>query len=626
MATNLKITDLDFEDIKANLKNYLKQQSVFQDYDFDGAGLNVLLDVLAYNTHYNAMAAHLSLNEAFLDSAQIRGNAVSRARMLGYVPTSEQAPKAEVDIVLNASGVPVGNRVSALTLKRGTRFQSTVTGLPYNFVATEASNTVLDSVAATYTFTNVKLAEGNYNSIKYRVDNDIQIQKHQIPHKNVDTSTLRVRVQANEESSQYDIYTKFESLLNVDSSSKIYHIQENTNGYYEVYFGDNVIGSKPANNNIVTIDYVYTNGEDANGAGKAINAVGEFSLTDTLLDGTTATITTKIVAAGGSPQEGLESVRYNAPITFSSQNRAVTTDDYRAIIKNNFSNIASINTWGGEDQVTPDYGKIFISIRPNTAETLTAAEKTEIITSILKGKNVVSITPELVDPNYSYLELDVIFKYNPNLTDRTAADLVAVVKDTLDDYSLNQLNQFDGLFRHSEVTRNIDKSDPSILSSTVRPFLFQNITPLANQLNNFTLTYPGILYTPGGANESVIESSVWIDSNGVENYFNDKAIDGSTDRQIFAYKLVGDTKVTTINNCGTVSPSLGKVVLNNFSPNSTNNIRITVTPNSLDIAPKRDEILSIDGTRLTVTAEEDLIATAGSSGSIDYTTSSRFRQ
>ena len=232
MATDLKITDLDFADIKANLKNYLKQQTVFQDYDFDGAGLNVLLDVLAYNTHYNAMAAHLSLNEAFLDSAQIRGNAVSRARMLGYVPTSEQAPKAQVDMVIDATDVPAENRPAALTLKRGTRFSSTVTGLPFPFVSTEASNTTL--VGTTYTFSNVKLAEGNYNSIKYRVDNDIQIQKHQIPHKNVDISTLRVRVQANEESTSFDVYTKFETLLNVDSSSKIYHIQENNAGFYEV--------------------------------------------------------------------------------------------------------------------------------------------------------------------------------------------------------------------------------------------------------------------------------------------------------------------------------------------------------------------------------------------------------
>ena len=378
------------------------------------------------------------------------------------------------------------------------------------------------------------------------------------------------------------------------------------------------------NNNIVTLDYVHTSGPEANGAGKAIGSVGEFSLTDTVLSGSSETITTKIVASGGSDQEGLESIRYNAPITFSSQNRAVTTDDYRAIIKNNFSNIASINTWGGEDQAIPDYGKVFIAIRPNTAENLTSAEKTEIINTILKGKNVVSITPEIVNPNYSKLELDVVFKYNPNLTDRTAADLVAVVKDTLDDYSLNQLNRFDGIFRHSEVLRNIDKADPAIVNSTVRPYMFQNITPTANQLNNFTLTFPGTFFVPGGATQSVIESTSFS-QGGVDNFFNDKAIDGSTERQIFAYKLVGDNKVTTIENCGTVSPSTGTVTLNNFSPVDVTAIRVTVQPNSLDIAPKRDQILEISGSRLTVTAEEDLIATAGSSGSIDYTTTSRFR-
>lgn len=616
MATNLKVTELDFADIKSNLKNYLKQQTVFSDHDFDGAGMNVLLDVLAYNTHYNAMAAHLALNEAFLDSAQIRGNAVSRARMLGYVPTSELAAKATVTVVVDAT--EVDNRPDNLSLPRGTKFNSEVTGYPYGFVATQSSSATLDTGTNKYTFSDVEVAEGTYNSIKYRVDNDIQIQKHQIPHKNVDISTLRVRVQANEESSSYDIYTKFETLLQVDGTSKIFHLQENSSGFYEVYFGDGVIGSKPINNNIVTLDYVYTNGKDANGA-------SSFSLADSLLTGSSSTTTSVSNSAGGADQEGLESIRYNAPITFASQNRAVTSDDYRSIIKRDFTNIASINTWGGEDQAIPDYGKIYICIKPNTAETLTAAEKTSITNSILKGKNVVSITPTIVDPNYSYLELDVIFKYNPNLTDRTSADLITLVKDTLDDFSVNHLNRFDGLFRHSSVLKEIDSSDPAILSSTVRPFLFQNYTPTANILNNVTLTFPGSIYVPGGTSESCISSTGWTDGNGIVNYFNDKAIDGSTDRQIFAYKLVGDVKVTTIDNCGTVTPSDGSVVLNNFTPANNTAIRITLTPNSLDVAPKRDEILAIDATRLTVTAEEDTIATAGSSGSIDYTTTSRFR-
>ena len=618
MATNLNITDLDFDDIKDNLKSYLKQQTIFNDYDFDGAGMNVLLDVLAYNTHYNAMAAHLSLNEAFLDSAQIRGNAVSRARMLGYVPTSELAPRAKVNVVLDvATEVAAGQDVpSTITIPRGAKFQTSVQGITYRFVTLDAHTATINNNK--FTYNDVEIAEGSYNSIKYRVDNDIQIQKHQIPHKNVDTTSMRVRVQANEESTSYDLYTKFESLLNVDNTTQIYHVQENSNGFYEVYFGDTVIGKKPAYNNIVTIDYVYTHGKDANGA-------STFTMSDSIGGFNNITVTKVSNAAGGAEQETIESVRYNAPIAFTSQNRAVTAEDYRSIIKKNFTNIASINTWGGEDQAIPDYGRIYICIKPNTADTLTTAEKTSITNSILKGKNVVSITPEVVDPNYSYLELDVSFKYNANLTDRTATDLKTLVTDTIVDFSVNELNSFDGLFRHSQLLRTIDSSDPAIISSTVRPYLFQNYTPTANALNNVTLTFPGIIYTPSGASESCIESTSWTDGNGVVNYFNDKVIEGSSDRQVFAYKLVGDVKVTTIDNCGTVSPSTGSVTLNNFTPANNTAIRITVIPNSLDIAPKRDQILSIEATRLTVTPEEDTIATAGSSGSVGYTTTPRFR-
>ena len=614
MATNLNVTELDFEDIKSNLKNFLKKQTVFNDYDFDGAGLNVLLDVLAYNTHYNAMAAHLALNEAFLDSAQIRGNAVSRARMLGYVPASQLAPKATINIVVDVTN-ETGTKPANLTLSRGTKLTTTLDGETFQFVTLSTQTAKLTGDA--YTYNNVEIAEGTFNSIKYRIDNDISNQKFQISHKNVDTSTLRTRVQANEESTSFDIYTLFTTLLNVDSTTKTYHLQENSNGFYEIYFGDGVTGAKPTNNNIVTLDYVFSSGVEANGA-------KTFTLNDTLGGFSGITITTINNASGGADQETLESIRFNAPITFTSQNRAVTSDDYRAIIQREFSNISAISTWGGEDQANPDYGKIFIAIKPKTADTLTESEKAKITGSILKGKNVVSITPEVVDPNYSFLELDVAFKYNPNLTDRTAVDLKSVVSDTLDDYSLNELNKFDGVFRHSALLRAIDASDPAILNSTVRPFLFKTLTPINTASNNFDLTYPGSFYVPNGADESVI-SSTGVTIGGVTTFFEDKAIAGSTNRQIFAFRLQDTTKVTTIDNCGTVNPTEGTIILNNFIADNTNAFRITVIPLSNDIAPKRDEILSIDSARTTITAEEDSIAVSGSSGSTTYSTTSRFR-
>ena len=614
MATNLNVTELDFDDIKSNLKNFLKKQTVFNDYDFDGSGLNVLLDILAYNTHYNAMAAHLSLNEAFLDSAQIRGNAVSRARMLGYVPSSQLAPKASVNIVVDVSG-ETGNKPTNLALNRGTKLSTTVDGETFQFVTLSTQTATITNDA--YTYNNVEIAEGSFNSIKYRIDNDITNQKFQIPHTNVDTSTLRTRVQANEESTSFDIYTLFTTLLNVDSTTKTYHLQENSNGFYEIYFGDGVTGAKPSNNNIVTLDYVFSSGVEANGA-------TTFTMTDSIGGFSNITLTTVSNASGGADQETLESIRFNAPLTFTSQNRAVTSDDYRAIIQREFSNISAISTWGGEDQANPDYGKIFIAIKPKTADTLTTSEKARITGTILKGKNVVSITPEVVDPNYSFLELDVAFKYNPNLTDRTAVDLKSVVSDTIDDYSLNELNKFDGVFRHSALLRAIDAADPAILNSTVRPFLFKTLTPINTASNNFSVTYPGSFYVPNGVDESVITSTS-VTIGGVETFFADKAITGSTNRQIFAFRLQDTTKVTTIDNCGTVNPTEGSIILNNFIPDNTNTFRITVIPLSNDIAPKRDEILSIDATRTTMTAEEDSIAVSGSSGSVTYGTTSRFR-
>ena len=616
-SSNLKTTELDFDQIKLNLKNYLKQQTEFNDYDFDGSGLSVLLDVLAYNTHYNAMTAHLALNEAFLDSAQIRGNVVTRAKMLGYIPRSTLSARATVNIVVNVSS-EVGTIPTTLTLPRGTKCTSLVDGEEFTFVVlnTVVATLVTNGASKTYTFPAVEIAEGIYKTMKFRVDNDLTNQKFQIGDKDVDTSTLRVRVQANEESTGFDIYTKFASLLTAKSDTKIYHLQENSNEYYEIYFGDGVIGFKPSNNNIITLDYIYSNGDEANGA-------KVFTVADTVGGYSNVTATLVTAAAGGSEAETMESIRYNAPLTFTSQKRAVTSDDYRSIILGEFSNISAISTWGGEDNDPPDYGKIFICIKPVSADVLTIAEKSDITTNILKGKNVVSITPEIVNPNFTYLELDVAFKYNPNLTDRTSVELTSVVRDTIDDFSLNDLNKFDGVFRHSSLLKDIDKADPAILNSTVRPFIFQNITPTTTK-NNHSLVFTGSFFVPTGTTKSCISSTSFL-IGGEKHYFGDEAIAASTKRNVYVFKLVSGVEVKAVPDAGEVDPTLGKIPLIYFKPDSTASIRITVLPNSLDIAPKRDQLLSIDSTRVVITPEEDTIAVSGSSGTIDYKTTARFR-
>ena len=617
MATNLNVTELDFADIKQNLKNFLKQQAEFNDYDFDGSGLNVLLDVLAYNTHYNALNAHYSLNESFLDSAQIRGNVVTRAKLLGYTPRSVLSPRAKVDLVVNVAA-EIGTKPTILELSRGTKLNTVVSGEEFQYVVLETQQATLSAVTAnTYQFNDVVIAEGSIRELKYRVDNDIENQKFQLTDYDADTSTLRVRVQSNEESSSFDIYTKFESLKDVDSTSKVYYLQENPSGYYEIYFGDGVTGFKPSNNNIVTIDYVTTEGKESNGA-------NSFSMVDSIGGFSNITVTLDTAASGGADQETSESIRFNAPLTFIAQNRAVTADDYAAIIKKEFSNIDSISTWGGEDNDPPDYGKVYIAIKPLLAETLTTAEKTDITGAILKGKNVVSITPEIVDPNFTNLELDVNFKYNPNLTDRSSVELQSVVRDTIKDYNFNNLNKFDGVFRHSQLTRAIDSADPSILNTMVRPRMFQEITPLNNADNNFSLTFSSPFYQSGVSTDFVLTSTAFK-INNIDHFFGDEPIVGSTNRKVIVYKVVNDTNVTVINEAGIIDVLKGTIILNSFRPDTTNKIKITVIPNSLDLAPKRDQLLSIDNNSVVIVPEVDTIAVAGSAGSINYTTTSRFK-
>ena len=613
MATNLNVTELDFADIKNNLKNFLKQQTEFNDYDFEGSGLNVLLDVLAYNTHYNALNAHYSLNESFLDSAQIRGNVVTRAKLLGYTPRSVLSPRATVNIVVtkpNSGTIP-----TVLELTKGTKLNTVVSGEEFQFVVLNTQQATLSG--STWTFNNVTLVEGTTRELKYRVDNDIENQKFQLSDYDADTSTLRVRVQANEESTAFDVYTKFETLKGVDSTSKVYYLQENPSGYYEVYFGDGVTGFKPTNNNIVTVDYVTTKGIESNGA-------NSFTMVDDI--GTFDNIAVSLVtaAAGGAEEETMESIRFNAPLTFISQNRAVTADDYAAIIKKEFSNIDSISTWGGEDNDPPDYGRVYVCIKPLLAETLTTAEKTNITGAILKGKNVVSITPQIVDPNFTYLELDVSFKYNPNLTDRSSVDLQSVVRDTITDYNFNNLNKFDGVFRHSQLTRNIDNSDPAILNTTVRPRMFQNITPVNNALNNFSLSFSSPFFQSGNSTSFLISSSAFK-INNVDHFFGDEPITDSSKRNVIVYKVVNDVNTTVIKSAGEIDVDKGKITLNNFTPDAVTPIKITVLPNSLDLGPKRDQLISIDNSFVVITPEIDTIAVAGSAGSIDYTTTSRFK-
>ena len=599
------VTDLDYDQIKTNMIEYFSSLGgAYNDWNFEGAGLSQLMTILAYNTHYNAMIAQLSLNEVFLNSAQLRGNVVSAAKTLGYTPRSLKASSAVVNITVTASGTPP----AYLDLQRGTRFTASTNSEQYTFVVLDTQEAANQSNS--YSFNNVKITQGILKRMLYVVDPTVIRQMYVIPDMNVDMTTVRVRVKANTQSDSYTIFTPFVTLSGIGSSSQIYFSQENNQGQYELYFGDGIIGKALEANNIVEIEYIYTDGTIANGA-------SAFTAVDTIGGYNTISVNVVSSSTGGAVGESIESIRFNAPLSYITQNRAVTADDYRSLILAGVGNIQSISVWGGEDSVIPDYGKVYICIKPTGAAALTTAEKNNITSNILKGKNVVSITPIIVDPDYTYITLQVFFKYNPNLTDLSLIDLQSVVRNTITRYNNDKLESFQGVFRYSEFLRAIDSSDSSIINSDAIVKMYKTVTPLNTVNNTFNIQYSASIMISNTTDSLIVSSPFLI--NGVTCYFGDSPIDNSIDRTVFVYKLVNG-KPVILYNVGNIDSANGIINISSFRPDATTPIQITVPSSSNDLAPKRNQLLEIDLTQTIIIGSIDTIAVSGSAGAINYQT------
>jgi hypothetical protein len=618
----LKVTELDFFQIKDNLKNHLKSlqnQGKFTDYDFEGSGMAVLIDLLAYNTHYNAVNANMAINEVFLDSADRRSNIVSHAKLLGYIPRSKTAAFATVDITVNS---PAGSP-SKLTLDRGTEFTTTINDKQYVFTTLDTQT--VTPVGGVYTFSNVTLYQGKLKSTFYVVDSFDDHQYYEIQDLNTDRNTIIVKVKENESASAFDVYTLAKDFTKLNYASKAYYLQEAVSERFEVYFGDGITSKKLTGGNVVMLEWLSTDGVEGNGA-------TTFALSGTIEGNTNVTISTLTRSESGSDRESKESIKFNAPLTFIAQNRVVTPDDYRAAILENYSDVESITVWGGEQNDPPQYGKAYISIKPKSGEFLDAVEKQKIKDQILKPRNIVSITPEIIDPEYTYIKLQVFFKYNPALTSKTAGELKQLVTDTIQNYNNTELQQFDGVFRHSRLTRLIDTCDPSILNSTVRVFMTKHLSPIIDTPRRYDINFSSPLYTTR-SNEKILTSTSFT-YNGIEMYLQDKPqVLGESDphsdvggtHTIEAYKILNNTKITTMTDVGYINAPAGLVVLTGFAPSAVNGDYITFTtiPNSNDIAPKRNQLIKIVMDDVTVTGEVDTIATGGTPAGIGYTTTSR---
>ena len=608
MPTNtkgkLEITDLGFDEIKANLKTYLKGQSEFTDYDFEGSGLSVLLDVLSYNTHYNAFMANMMANEMFLDTAVKRNSIVSHAQSLGYTPQSARAPIATVNIEVGDA------QTSTLTMPAGQVFTTQYEGTGYQFVNITAKTIAPDS--GVYNFYNIPLYEGTYITTPFTVNLSDADQKFIIPNNDVDTTTISVSVQNSSSDTTTTTYTLGNNLVDVVGTSTVYFIQETTGGEWEIYFGDGVVGKALIDGNIINVSYIVTNKTESNGAATFRNTSPIGGFTD-------ITVWTVNVASGGAEPESVGSIKYNAPFSYTSQRRAVTANDYKVLVPQLYPNVQSISAWGGEYNDPAVYGKVYISIRSTTGDTLTHATKNSIV-SQLKDYTVASITPEIVDPVTTKIIPTVILKFNQDITTKTDTDLETEVTTAISNFSDNELESFEGLFRYSKFIKTIDDTDISILSNITTIELTQPLEPTLSTVTKYTISFNNAFYHPHDGHTSILDSTGFVTSSNTNTlYFND---DGSGN--VRTYYLTGSAKTYVDSTAGTIDYGTGKVVIDSIEITSVSNpsgtITLKVVPSSNDIVAVRNNVLEIDTTNMSITAEADTIASGSSNAGTAYTT------
>ena len=614
MATNKKIatTDLDFDAIKANIKSYLQGQDTFTDYDFEGSSLSILLDVLAYNTHYNALYTNLAVNESFLDSASKRSSVVSRAKEIGYIPRSATCPTARVNItVSNPTSTP-----SFLTIPAYQPFTTTIDGVSYNFYNLDAAVTTLSG--SSYTFENIDIKEGSPLEFRYTVSSGT---RYIIPNENVDKQTIMVRVQENATSASFETFINQEDIVNLDAASKVFFIKEIEGKLLELEFGNGVIGKALEVGNVVTISYMTTNMDSANGARL-------FSYQGATLLGGNVVVTTVTPAIGGTTEEDIDSIRYNAPRSYTAQNRAVTTEDYKSIILTSYPEADTINVWGGEDNVPIDYGKVYISIKPKTKDYLTTTEKELLVSEILKSKNVVSISPIIVDPEYINLRINSTVYYNPKLTTRSLPQIKDIVISTIKDYNDDNLNSYDGVFKHSNLISNIDAAEDSIISNITTVKLHREIQPKYNTLYTYTLQIGNPIYHSGVPEQSILSTGFYIPGNDNIMYLEDMPESDEKTGHFRMFYYNNDIK-TYVRDFGHINYDNGEIILTEFNISGIDLtehsvFELMIAPQSYDVVSIRNQLVTIPEENINVNVIIDKLASGDKAGGSNYIfTSSR---
>jgi hypothetical protein len=595
MATNIQSTQLDFATIKNSLKTYLAQQTEFTDYNFEASGLSNILDVLAHNTHFNGLIANFALNESFLNTAQLRSSVVSHAESLGYNPRSITSAIAYLNI---STVITAGGRPTSITLPRYSAFTASVDDVTYTFYTLEAY-TATDDGSGNYVFLNsdgttgIPVVEGTLRTKTFYVGQTTDRQIYVVPDITIDTSTVTVNVFNSATSSDFLTYTPLYDAITVNTSSTLYQLREAPNGYYELIFSDGITtGRAPVAGNKVVLTYLASNGDLTN------TASGFIASNPINIGGTNynLSVSTSTAASGGSARESIESIRQNAPISFSAQQRLVTADDYKALILSKFSTVSDCIAWGGEDNLpNPEYGKVYVSLKfpDNFSESTKTTIKNNIQTNLIEPLSIMSISTEFVDPETTFIECSTFFRFNPNRTNITLKTTENNVAALISNYFANTLNVFNEPFRRSNVLTQIDNLSDAILNSRMDVKVQQRFTPTLGVSRAYTVSFPVALAAPDDVN-TIIESNTFTFNNSIcriKNRLNTNQL-----------QIIDVEDNIQVNDIGSYNPNNGVVTITGFAPVSITGgltyVRITATPaNQSTIIPLRNYILNIDTTR-----------------------------
>ena len=615
-SSQIVATDLDFDKISDNIKTYLKGQERFKDYDFEGSNLNVIIDMLAYAGHISGVNTNIAASEMFLDSAQIRKNVVSRAKDLGFVPASEQASSAQLNMKLsnvrNANGtIPSEND---MTLPRGHNFSTVYDGVTYNFVNTTSVVPTRDNVS--FSYPTVDIVQGQYITDSFVFDSQIKNSKFVLANSRVDRSRLEVSVNSNGIVSKYTLSTEVSTIT---SSSRVFYAQENEEGFIEIYFGDDVLGQGLVDGDLISATYITVDDIHADGAKL-------FTMSDAINGFSNAELTTLSNASGGAEKEDIESIKFKATKFYTSQNRLVTLNDYKAKVSEYYPNADAVAVWGGEDNDPPEYGKVFISLKPQNSDYLSEVEKAEVTTK-LNQLNMLTVRPVIKDAEIVKILLTTVFKYNANDTTLSRGEIETIVRNAIVNFDNTNLNNFDSIFRHSNLVKDIDAANSAILSNITNVRLRKRKQVNLSKSEGFIIEFGnGFFHPHDGHNKAsggiLTTTGFKVDGDSVNTYFFDD--DGSG--VIRRYSIQGGVRVFADQAAGTIDYTSGKISVSaiNFTStvNSDTSIDFTVLPSSDDVVAIRGSLIDISVDDIKVTAEVDTISSGESSAGVGYNSTS----